>query len=248
MNWLLLRGLARERRHWFDFADQLAAAPGSTRVLCLDLPGISSSPEREFPWSIAAAREALRRQWSAQAGDGAWSLLGISLGGMIALSWLAAYPDDFSRGVIINSSARDLGLPFERFAPATALIIPRLLLGGGAVARERAILGMTTAMLDERRMAELAQRGADVWSERPLRRRVFFQQLLAATRFRAPRHLEPPVLLLSSLGDILVSPRCTARLARRYGTHRVHPRAGHDLPSDDPQWVLAQMAQWEAGS
>jgi len=27
---------------------------------------------------------------------------------------------------------------------------------------------------------------------------------------------------------------------------REHPDAGHDLPLDDPQWVITQITQWAA--
>jgi hypothetical protein len=41
--------------------------------------------------------------------------------------------------------------------------------------------------------------------------------------------------------DVLVSPQCSATLAHRWQVElRIHPDAGHDLPLDDPAWVIQQ--------
>ena len=56
-----------------------------------------------------------------------------------------------------------------------------------------------------------------------------------------------PILLLASLGDRLVSPRCSERIARAWNAPlRMRPDAGHDLPLDDPDWVLGQLLDWHA--
>ena len=72
------------------------------------------------------------------------------------------------------------------------------------------------------------------------------RQLLAAARFRASTQAPAcPVLLLGSEHDGLVNVQCTRAIARRWGsTVALHPDAGHDLPLDDPQWVINQVRQW----
>jgi pimeloyl-ACP methyl ester carboxylesterase len=72
------------------------------------------------------------------------------------------------------------------------------------------------------------------------------RQLLAAMRYRARRQAPAvPLLLLGSEQDRLVDVRCTLALARHWGSAlRLHPWAGHDLPLDDPAWVLAQLRGW----
>jgi hypothetical protein len=53
------------------------------------------------------------------------------------------------------------------------------------------------------------------------------------------------VLVLSSQGDRLVNPRCSARLASAWqAPHQQHPWAGHDLPHDDPDWLCQRLALW----
>ena len=72
------------------------------------------------------------------------------------------------------------------------------------------------------------------------------RQLLAAARFRAPaRAPQRPVLVLTSRGDRLVHTSCSEALARAWGSPLArHPGAGHDLPLDAPDWVVAQVRQW----
>jgi hypothetical protein len=51
--------------------------------------------------------------------------------------------------------------------------------------------------------------------------------------------------VLSSRGDQLVHPRCSARLAYAWNAeHHEHPWAGHDLPHDDPEWIFQRLAVW----
>jgi predicted alpha/beta hydrolase family esterase len=55
------------------------------------------------------------------------------------------------------------------------------------------------------------------------------------------------VLVLASLGDGLVDPACSWRMAKAWGVElRLHASAGHDLPLDDPEWVARQAADWIA--
>ena len=75
------------------------------------------------------------------------------------------------------------------------------------------------------------------------------RQLLAAMRHRPPPR-RPPVrmLLLASAQDALVSPRCSQRIAADwYLPLAMHPDAGHDLPLDDPQWLLRRISEWWEG-
>ncbi|MGZ5183361.1 MAG: alpha/beta fold hydrolase, partial [Ramlibacter sp.] len=76
------------------------------------------------------------------------------------------------------------------------------------------------------------------------------RQLWAAARYRAPdRPPAVPLLLLASAGDRLVHPSCSARLADRWEVPlRLHPWAGHDLPLDDPAWVLDHVLSWSAAA
>jgi pimeloyl-ACP methyl ester carboxylesterase len=71
------------------------------------------------------------------------------------------------------------------------------------------------------------------------------RQLVAAARFQAPLAAPVPTLLLTSAGDRLADPRCSADIARRWACPLVvHSEAGHDLPLDDPAWVVQEVKAW----
>jgi hypothetical protein len=48
-------------------------------------------------------------------------------------------------------------------------------------------------------------------------------------------------------GDRLAHPTCSGRLAEALAAPLVvHPTAGHELPLDDPDWLLAQLHDFRA--
>ena len=76
----------------------------------------------------------------------------------------------------------------------------------------------------------------------PLTEATAQRQLWAAARFTCGPQSPLPTLLLSSAGDHLVHPHCTARLATAWqAPHHQHPRACHDLPHDDAGWVVQRV-------
>ncbi|MCM2277314.1 MAG: lysophospholipase, partial [Oligoflexia bacterium] len=173
-----------------------------------------------------------------------WGIIGISLGGMVAMDWCREHPSDFSRLILINASAGNLSFPFERIRPLMVTRGIPSLFSADPLARETRILRMTTR-LKQAEIATLALDWAKLAQARPIRTRTVISQLLAAALFRAPRAFTIPVLIASSAADRFTSPRCSQSLAHRFGASLVtHPQAGHDLPLDDPDWLSQQVRQW----
>ncbi len=162
---------------------------------------------------------------------------------MLATDWVHRFPSDFSRVVIINSSAGDLSPVHHRLRLGNLPRLLRSVTSRDPVERELGILALTTATHGEDRA--LACEWAGYLADARPRRRVTVAQLLAAVRFRAPPVLPVPALILGSEGDRFTDPSCSRRLAERFAAElRVHPSAGHDLPTDDPSWVASQIAEW----
>jgi pimeloyl-ACP methyl ester carboxylesterase len=238
-NWLLLRGLIREARHWNGFDAQLAARLDGGRALCLDLPGVGTERHRPCPPSIPEIVDDLRARFLVERSDGDWGLLAASLGGMVALDWGSRYPDDFVRIAVSNTSARDLSSLTERLSPFAMRTMARALFAGDRVAREGEILGLVANSDAGRAMAPAFAALAD---EAPVSRATLVRQLVAGARSKAPARLGVPLLVLCSDADRMVSSECSKRIAARYGADlRVHTAAGHDLPLDDPSWVIDQL-------
>src|SRR5262249_53999057 len=147
---------------------------------------------RQSPVSVRAIAEDVRARWP---GGGEWGLCAVSLGGMVAMQWCADHPDDFARLVLVNTSAADLSVPWRRMR---LRVVPQVLLALASrdvARREERILRMTTRMRAD--VAALAQEYAGYYAERPMRRTNAIRQLTAATRFRAPKALQPRTLVIS---------------------------------------------------
>lgn len=242
MNWLLLRGLAREQRHWHEFPELLARRSGAS-VQRVDLAG-AGTEARRLPWPSVAwmARDVARRWPPLESGGAPWSLVGLSLGGMVALELCRLYPRRFAGAVVVNSSSR-LTPMVSRLRPEAALALGRAALMQDAVEREARVLELSS-MLEPLERVRRAQLAAEFLRDAPATRRTLVSQLLAAARFLppAPARVQTRLLFVTSRNDALVSPRCSHDLGELYGARvEEHPSAGHDLPLDAPDWLCERL-------
>lgn len=238
MNILLLRGLIREKRYWGETISLLEKK--GYNVLCIDLPGLGENADMEFPWTIRQAYLKMRHEFLQKKNDGPYTIVGISLGGMIALEWANQMPSDFERIIVINTSAMNLGLPWERLKPKAMKYCLQISKEDDIVKREILILKMTTnqGYKDPKIVAEWEEiaRTSHYTLQTTLR------QLAAASQFRAPKKLLIPCLVLASQNDHMVSVSCSEKLAKILKAEiRIHPTAGHDISVDDPEWLVAQI-------
>jgi pimeloyl-ACP methyl ester carboxylesterase len=247
MTWVLLRGLTRESRHWGDFPQQLQEATGRSpgQVITLDLPGNGKWFRQRSPFSVEEMAEAARRQLAAQGVRPPYAVLAMSLGGMAATSWAQRYPGEISRLVLVNTSMRPHAHFAQRLRPRSWL--PLLAMAAhwrNIDAVEQKVHELTCKC--QKQLRQDLKHWRFIRESAPVSAANAARQLWAASRFTCAS-LAPhcPVLVLSSAGDALVSPVCSAQLAHAWqAPHREHPWAGHDLPHDDPFWVCRQVAPW----
>lgn len=237
MDWILLRGLAREASHWGGFVERLQSSRPGDRFHLLDLPGTGIHHQSPAPRSLRETRLFLEKAYGQRPRP--FGLIGLSLGGMVALDWAQQRPDHCAALVLINTSS-GFSRPWQRLRPANWPAIVRLLLSADLTRRELGILTLTSN-------TPLAPQVAEDWiriqRERPVSRVNVLRQLSAASRFK-PNTLPPamPSLVLASKGDRLVDWRCSQKLAHHWQCPLVcHDSAGHDLPLDDPDWVVQQI-------
>jgi pimeloyl-ACP methyl ester carboxylesterase len=148
--------------------------------------------------------------------------------------------------VLINTSLGGLAPFWQRLRPASYPALLGLLRPGlSALRREQAILRLTSNLPAS---AAVAAAWAGYAESAPVARGNVLVQLAAAARYRAgTRAPAVPTLLLASRRDRLVSVECSRRMAHAWGVPlREHPDAGHDLPLDDPAWVVAEVTHWYA--
>lgn len=247
-NWVLLRGLMREQRHWGRFPGELSQALPDAVITTPDLPGNGQRHAMRSPTSVAAMVEFCRAELRSRGVPAPYSLLALSLGGMVAVAWASRYPHEVERCVLINTSMRPYSRFHQRLRWQNYPAIIKQLWHGGMENQERLILRLTSREGDQAKRKGIFERWMGYQHQYPVSRANAMRQLWAAARFRAPSARPAlPVLVLSSAGDQLVDPRCSANLARAWqATHTIHPSAGHDLPLDDGAWVAQAIAGWLA--
>lgn len=246
--WVLLRGLSRESGHWGVFPDhllrELRGLQPASRLLMQDLPGTGTMRRQASPTQVSAIVDACRAELQQRGIHGPVSLVGMSLGAAVLTDWAARYPNEIEAGVLINPSLRPFSELFRKSRPLNYLGLLLLSLSRfSARMREERVLSLTTRLTPKHQVID---RWVEMQRKHPLGVRNTVRQLLASIRYRASRtRPAAPMLLLCSKADGLVDWRCSQAMSRAWGAPlRLHTKAGHDLPLDDPQWVARVVAEW----
>ena len=245
--WVLVRGLTREAGHWSDFASALQTGIGAGRVLALDLPGNGALYQLQSPLTVSGMVAHARNQLRAWGLAPPYRVLAMSLGAMVATEWARQAPQEVEACVLISTSMRPFSAFHQRLRPSTWAPLLRLLLTGASAMDWEATVQRLTSQLRQDDAQVLAH-WLSLRAQHPVSAANALRQLLAAARYCGP--LQAPVprtLLLAGERDALVAVACSKALAARWACMlRLHPDAGHDLPLDDPDWVIAQLKGWLA--
>lgn len=247
--WVLLRGLTREAGHWGSFpmamVQGLRGVQGPVRILTLDLPGNGARFRERSPTDIGDMVEDLRVQVRQAGVEGPVHLLALSLGGMVAAEWAQRHPADLAAAVLVSTSMKPFSPFFRRLRPTNYLRLVTMSLARFAARwRERHVLELTSQLMQQ------SEAVLDSWvvlhRQHPVSGLNVLRQLYAAMKYRASRaRPRVPMLLLCGQGDMLVDWRCSQAVSRGWGLPlRMHTRAGHDIPLDDPQWVVGVVGDW----
>ena len=246
--WVLLRGLSRESGHWGVFPEhllrELRGLQPASQLLMLDLPGTGTLRRQASPTQVSAIVDACRTELHRRGVNGPVSLVGMSLGTAVLSDWANRYPNEVEAGVLINPSLRPFSELFRKPRPLNYLGLLLLSLSRfSARMREERVLSLTTRLTPTQAVID---RWVELQRQHPLGVRNTARQLLASMRYRASRtRPAAPMLLLCSKADNLVDWRCSQAISRAWGAPlRLHTKAGHDLPLDDPQWVARAVAEW----
>ncbi|CAB3768788.1 alpha/beta fold hydrolase [Paraburkholderia solisilvae] len=240
--WIMLRGLTRETRHWGTLPQRVSDAFDGARVLPVDLPGNGEFAALHSYRSVADMVGFVRLVALDSGVPGPYRLLAMSLGGMVATDWAQRHPHEIESLALINTSMRPFNRPYERLRPHAWPVLMRIAAHWrDPRAAESAIHALTCN--NRRTLADDLDAWIAIRRSAPVSRANALRQLIAAASFRAA--LQPPscrTLILSSAADALVDPACSASIAAAWrAPHRQHADAGHDLPHDDPAWVVEQL-------
>lgn len=241
MHWILLRGLTREQSHWGSFTHRLEDAFPGDQFHLVDLPGTGVHFKDRSPDRIADIREQVRR--SIDHIPAPYSLLALSMGGMVALDWAQHVTEGEIQNLVLINTSSGFSSPWRRMRPGAWPRIIRLLARRELFDREADILRLTC---NQPVTLETIKHWYRIQRQRPVGIRNACAQLKAASSYKPlPQRPLPDALLLASRGDRIVHWGCSQALEQRWQwTLKVHPSAGHDLPLDDPDWIIRQLKTW----
>jgi pimeloyl-ACP methyl ester carboxylesterase len=124
---VFIHGTRLTRAQWLP---QLRRLAGSYRCVAIDLPGHGSRAGE--PFTIEGAVDAVTAAIDAEAASGRALVVGLSLGGYVAIEAAEARPDRVLGLVLAGCSAEPIGpssLPFRMFAALMERVPPRILQG-----------------------------------------------------------------------------------------------------------------------
>lgn len=245
MHIILLRGLARETGHWLNFPSTLCEQLGSDcQVHCIDFPGCGEHHAARALESVGAMTDHARRELKVrlvQPISAPVYVVGISMGGMVALDWLHRFPDELQGVVLINSSTGTQPFWWRLRPRAWLTMLSALLLP--LKQREAWVLRKVSNTVQDYQQ-HLCQ-WLLIQRQHPVTRASIITMLIAAARFTPRITPAKKGLILTSSADRLVSVNASKCLAQEFHWPLVtHSSAGHDLPLDDAHWVATQIAQW----
>ena len=235
---LLLPGLSRNLRHWNGF-DQFLAA--HFRVITFDFigTGLSKGPGSlsvaEMAREVAGLMRALHIEKA--------HIVGLSLGGMVALSLGTQFPHHIASLFILNSSIGGVGQ--RRLEPAAWKAILE-----SAIWKKQWLEKILPVVLGPRISEPQRQALQQAWQQienevGPLSSIVALRHFYAATQFKISpsiRELQIPSFILYGTEDRFVSPRNSKQLAQLLPHSQLIAieRGGHELPVESPQ-ELAEL-------
>ncbi len=237
-----LRGLARGRGHWGSFPKVLSSADADIELELLDIPGNGTRASEKLPLRPEKVIEMIRAQSRWVKRDESFSILGISLGGMLALKWAEMYPNEVSKVFVVNSSLGQLSPIFKRFQMKQISTLVKVLRESDIVEREKTIINMTSN--NQKVWDEHLAPMAAFSKQYQVSRLSFLRQLLVAASLRIPKSIETGITIIGSQNDRLVDVSCSLKLAHYLNvTPKIHSWAGHDIPLDDPLWLAKVISQ-----
>jgi len=224
---VLLHGGSGSWMHWIRNIAPLVAQ--GHRVLAVDLPGFGDSAAPAQGGDVDALIEPLHTAWQLLKGpDLDAALIGFSFGGMTAALWLAAYPEDAKRLVMVGSPGLGLTVPDRiplkgwRHLPTEAL---------QAEAHRHNLMAL---MLKHERSLDalaMAVHAANVKRDRMPRRRLSSTPIVAA----ALPQIQCPLHVIYGEGDALYKGRWP-EVAALYKDQAPRLTSWHLVP-DSGHWV-----------
>lgn len=242
-NIVLLRGLVRESRHWGDFPHKLKNELKEYEILTPEIQGVGQYTNIDSPDNLIDMIEFMREQIKGKLNQDT-IIIAISLGGMIAKQWSEKYPNDFKKMILINTSFKGLNPIFHRLKPNAILQFLNIAITPHIGMRERKILNLISNVEEKRQ--ENHHNWVEIQKESPVSHKSFINQIKAALKFK-PSETPPELdsLIIAAKKDRLCHYNCSTTLSKKWNIPlKLHQTAGHDLPMDDPTWLIKTIKEF----
>ena len=234
---VLLRGLGRWSEHWLGFEGLLVSR--GLRVITIDGRGFGKSEQAKISSKMRMIDLAddVAQILTKESPGGAY-LVGLSLGGMVAISLAAMNPQLVRSLMIVNSSVSASGLKRLTGTALVSLIKVICRTKYSYQALMEAVLSVHTTAAKKNEMAQ-AWSGIDGRHKIPLAQ--LWRQIIIASKFNGSMEmtsLRCPVTIVRCAADRFVDPSNSDFIHRQIKGSRLisHPTAGHELAVDDPEW------------
>ena len=237
---LLINGLARSSRHWFDFPDYLVKK--GLRIILVDNRGFGRSKHLNLGLRSRAsdfAQDIMLVLEKENIED--LHVVGLSLGGMIALELAGLIPTQVKSLTIVNSSAANTH--HMRISSKGLLKLGKMGLQRSVEMRTKVELQALTT-LDEKstRYKEVFDAFVEYEKMEPVKVQNVPLQLNAAIHFKLEpirQNIKMPLLVLYSSHDAFVPNQNSFGLQKKLpqATVRCIEGKGHELMIEDPEGV-----------
>lgn len=227
---VFVHGAAWTRRMW---APQMAALAQDFRVIALDLPGHGA--RKGEPFRLASATQALNHV-THEAAEGRVLLVGLSLGGYVAIAYAARYPDQCAGLVLSGCCVKYRGL-IGILSQLDATLVLRLL-------GERRVSDMQARSVLKSFPGDIAETQLAAGFTFEVMPAVYHE--LQGTDFRAQlATYAGPVLLLNGEND-RVNRRAEQSMLRAASSSKltIIPGAGHLCNLDQPETFTTTIREF----
>jgi pimeloyl-ACP methyl ester carboxylesterase len=241
-NWIFLRGLGRDSFHWGHFSKELTSTYPHVDIELIDLDGTGKNFNTLTPMLPREVIEKLRANSRILQKGEKINLLGISLGGMIALKWAELFPKEIESITVINSSLSQLSPFHERLNLKEFKKILAAFMTNSQSTREKIILDISSNQSKIKNL--VLEQYIEHAQQFPFRKINYIRQVFLANRITVDSLPLVPLNIIASKNDHLVPYEASVKIALKFnGNLFTHQTAGHDLPLDDPEWLREILAK-----
>jgi len=238
---IILRGLGRSMRHWLGFDIKLSK---EFKVITMDPRGVGRSTA-PAPWrmSVYDLADDVARVLDAVDVPAA-HVMGVSLGGMIALAFGLRYPDRARSLSVINSSIAGCGT--LRLSPRAIATLARGVVASRSLQRNLAPLLVSEGYED---LARLVAKWERIEAVEGVPRDAAAKQIIAALGFKVRADLgriKTPTLVMYGEADRFVPPINSRMIHQSIAHSRLValPGAGHEPTIDKASDVIAALMEF----